>query len=327
MHWIRTDWALSSTCCLEASQCHDLFTHYATIMTVFAHTTVKYVSISKLFSFTRYLPCKLQRYIHISHLNLKLLFTNAAHRIALHHFQAITMSSSSSRTHQGAGRLHTNRNMANEIMSLIDEHLAWQLECEQLNRARRGSAGTFIVDWDGTGDVKAFHRTCTSHPVWPEPLRPTAQAPTVSSRAKSNPSHQTRPSSTAVNFHRPDLSLSTTNTEQGISVTYSPTSNTAHGHDPASSFTYDYNGRTIHVHRDLRHEYFDVPVETYVRGALIRRREGPVVQKGKKRGSKVVRLVHRVLHKLDEMGVMGRMRREREEKRRKRTWEAAGYVI
>jgi hypothetical protein len=57
--------------------------------------------------------------------------------------------------HGGDGR---PRNMANEIMSLVDEHLAWQVEAEEREQQRRGSVGTLIVDWDGTGEGYAFHR-------------------------------------------------------------------------------------------------------------------------------------------------------------------------
>jgi hypothetical protein len=65
-----------------------------------------------------------------------------------------TMMTSTS--HRGsAGR---PGNMANEIMSLVDEHLAWQIEAEEREQQRRGSVGTLIVDWDGTGEGYAFHR-------------------------------------------------------------------------------------------------------------------------------------------------------------------------
>jgi hypothetical protein len=56
----------------------------------------------------------------------------------------------------GAGR--PRNNMANEIMSLVDEHLAWQVEAEEREQQRRGSVGTLIIDWDGTGEGYAFHR-------------------------------------------------------------------------------------------------------------------------------------------------------------------------
>jgi hypothetical protein len=65
-----------------------------------------------------------------------------------------TMMTSTS--HRGsAGR---PGNTANEIMSLVDEHLAWQIEAEEREQQRRGSVGTLIVDWDGTGEGYAFHR-------------------------------------------------------------------------------------------------------------------------------------------------------------------------
>jgi hypothetical protein len=62
-------------------------------------------------------------------------------------------------TRRGAGRPKAVRNMADDIMNLVDEHLAWQVEAEERELQRRGSVGTLIVDWDGTGEVRLTTRS------------------------------------------------------------------------------------------------------------------------------------------------------------------------
>jgi hypothetical protein len=80
-------------------------------------------------------------------------------------------------TQQGAGRPKTYQNIdIDDIMNLVDEHLAWQVEPPSQRNSwdeyqqrqaeegiklknRRGSQGTLVVDYDfETGEVKAFHR-------------------------------------------------------------------------------------------------------------------------------------------------------------------------
>jgi hypothetical protein len=67
------------------------------------------------------------------------------------------------RCHGGAGRPSEDCSMADEIVNLIDQHLAWQESFEERERGRRGSTGTLIVDWDGVGDMRVHQRSDNEH--------------------------------------------------------------------------------------------------------------------------------------------------------------------
>jgi hypothetical protein len=286
-------------------------------------------------------------------------------------------------TRRGAGRPKAVRNMADDIMNLVDEHLAWQVEAEERELQRRGSVGTLIVDWDGTGEVRAFHRGSKDRSMinnaQPPPsscssssrrtntqATPTAQprphqhhgfqAPTRASKARARDSnsvistqthhhsHHTPPqqqiqrkplprrrSSTAVNFHTHTHKQTTHLPKQDdISVSYSPTTNTAHGYDPYTTLAYAYNGQNLHVHNDTINESFHVPVERYlatkdkVLPALpssplpspsrSTRSEGGSAS-GRKTG-KVLGFVKKVMGKLERVGVLGKMKGVRERERK-----------
>jgi hypothetical protein len=176
--------------------------------------------------------------------------------------------------------------MADEIMNLVDEHLAWQVEAEERENRRRGSVGTLVVDWDGTGEMRVFHRgekektemksrqsqqsavdtqsrsLTSSRPS--HQLHCHYQAPTRASKARSQspsrkqPRNPTLPrcSSTTVNFHRHTnsnrihTSHDDDDDDDDLTIQYSPTSNTAHGYDPSTLIAYQYNGRNLYVHNN-----------------------------------------------------------------------------
>ncbi|KAF2623909.1 hypothetical protein BU25DRAFT_451103 [Macroventuria anomochaeta] len=111
------------------------------------------------------------------------------------------------------------------------------------------------------------------------------------------------------------------------------------GYDPATNYTYDYDGRTVHVHGEstvsrpssYTSEYFDIPVSTYnasistyhlstsasASTAVARvQTERPLPrlppcaqlpeppQQDVKKRRKVLKFVQKLLHKLDDLGVM-----------------------
>lgn len=312
------------------------------------------------------------------------------------------MASSARHSHHSgtsAGR-YAPQNMTDDLLALIDEHLAWQNETEALERSRRDSAGTLVVDWDGTEMGHAFYRGRNSSPADiaddsstgssaisratpsnASRAQPTCTASTVASSAKSKQSNPkpridslfgsvistthpryadtehfrskgpARRDSMDVNFHRdpePDAYG-----HADISVAYSPTSNTARGHDPASQLNYVYNGQTMHVHERHRSQhqhgaaphtpplnaFFTVPVDKYrptthatsngtassssAHIKLQQHQSLPPVLGRKKRSAKS--FVKRVLSKLDSSGVLGKMRKEREEMRKTESWISGGY--
>jgi hypothetical protein len=56
--------------------------------------------------------------------------------------------------------------MADELMNMVDEHLAWQSAIEL---QRRASVGTLIVDWDGVGEMRVHRRDDDSKASSPTP--------------------------------------------------------------------------------------------------------------------------------------------------------------
>jgi hypothetical protein len=169
------------------------------------------------------------------------------------------MMTSSTTRRAGAGR---PRNMTNDIITLVDEHLAWQVQVEEREQQRRGSVGTLIVDWDGTGEGYAFHRgsesgsssSRRSEAARTERQRTHYAAPTRASAARargpatgsgvsthdhtpssnrregSRPSRQRR-DSTTVNYHRdPKTTSRTIHTPNTSSRSSTPTLTHGHGH-------------------------------------------------------------------------------------------------
>lgn len=79
------------------------------------------------------------------------------------------------RSRQGAGhRNNGNRHMADELMGMLDEHLAWNAARE---RGRPSSAGTMIVDWDGTGTPVISYQKDESDVVPQAQAEQTAKVP------------------------------------------------------------------------------------------------------------------------------------------------------
>ncbi|KAH7411997.1 hypothetical protein DE146DRAFT_628006 [Phaeosphaeria sp. MPI-PUGE-AT-0046c] len=304
-----------------------------------------------------------------------------------------------------------------DIDALVGEYLAWQTETEARERSRRGSAGTLVIDWDGSEYGHAFYRgritplsegsstvsssatsratsstesrklsSATSRTPCSTATRttPTYAASTVPSSAKAKQSKQTkarsrrdsvfsthhqgydewehlrlkvpsRRDSTKVNFHRNDDHQSGGYGHANISVAYSPTSNTARGHDPATQLNYAYNGQTTHVHERQRQRsratstphtpllnaYFSVPVEQYrtnpnsnstasssscVNISHLPHQHKPLFQLPAHKQRTAKSFIKRVLSRLDSSGVLGKIRKEREESRKSKAWIGNGYV-
>ncbi|OAL02137.1 hypothetical protein IQ06DRAFT_304352 [Phaeosphaeriaceae sp. SRC1lsM3a] len=299
----------------------------------------------------------------------------------------------------GAGYHVSHKDIIDDIDALVGDYLAWQTESEVRERSRRNSAGTLVVDWDGSGYGHAFYRGRTSsvkegidfgyssasrttssatsrgQTSTASRTKPSYTASTVSSSAKSkqprtkprrdsgidmdfpryddwahvHPKVPSRRESTEVNFHRDNDHRYG---HADISVTYSPITNTARGHDPATQLHYAYNGETMHIHERQRHSrsradaaqldaYFSVPVEQYrntnshstissssrVKITHIPQQQHKhltALSADKKRTVKS--FVKRVLSKLNSAGVLGKMRKEREEARKSEIWVRDGYL-
>jgi len=142
-----------------------------------------------------------------------------------------------------------------------------------------------------------------------------------------------RSMSTTVQYHRDDA--------DGLQVRYSASQNVVKGYDPATEYTYDYNGCVVHVHRDAerRHsgcsEYFEVPAEKWVADVPVLVKPSAPMKKAlpnlpreavPAKQHKVVEFVKRLLGKLDEMGIMGKFRQQRASARKSRGWVGEGYV-
>jgi hypothetical protein len=182
------------------------------------------------------------------------------------------MMTSSTTRRAGAGR---PRNMTNDIITLVDEHLAWQVQVEEREQQRRGSVGTLIVDWDGTGEGYAFHRgsesgsssSRRSEAARTERQRTHYAAPTRASAARargpatgsgasthhhassrrreeSRPSRQ-RCDSTTVNYHRDTTKPTTRIIHTPNTSSRSSTPTPTHSHTDIS-ITYTPTTNTAH---------------------------------------------------------------------------------
>jgi hypothetical protein len=154
------------------------------------------------------------------------------------------------------------------------------------------------------GSVVSTHHHTTAQYRTPSPSRP-------------------RCDSTTVNYHRnrtrtlTPRSATPTHTRRSnhLSINYTPTTNTAHGHCPTTSFAYKYNGSNLHVQHDASPttHAFHVPVERYLAS-----KELPAIPEGKK--GKMLSFVKKVMGKLDKVGVLGKMKARREGRRE--SWAA-----
>lgn len=187
-------------------------------------------------------------------------------------------------TRRGAGRQSSHcpkRDITDDILSLVDQHLAWQAESSACELARRGSVGTLIVDWDGVGEGRAFHRGSRESDSAgsessagsgteesrnqvgygkdrgrPSEYSAGSEYSTASMNTSHHHDHQRacrpggsgRRDSMEATFHRGlTRPAPVPNGDAGISVAYSPHSNIARGYDPRSNMGYAYNGRTFRV--------------------------------------------------------------------------------
>ncbi|KAA8623440.1 hypothetical protein A1F94_003534 [Pyrenophora tritici-repentis] len=190
-----------------------------------------------------------------------------------------------------------------DLSNLIDEHIAWTQGTAA--RPRRGSQGTMIVDWDGTGTPVVTYRNRGGD----------------DDQVKEN--RTSKPLPAPLNIKPlPDLPL----TAHYHSPRFSPTTQTHHapyvaGYDAQTHLSYDYDGRIVHVHRSSGHEhdksaarlsahsdYYAMDLDRYTRGIEVRVKEGDAK---KKNGSGVGRFVEKVLDKLEGMGLLDRLRRDR----------------
>ncbi|KAF2030232.1 hypothetical protein EK21DRAFT_112152 [Setomelanomma holmii] len=129
---------------------------------------------------------------------------------------------------------------------------------------------------------------------------------------------------TFVHYHRDD--------EQGLRISYNPTQNAIHRHDPSIGYAYDYNGRIVHIHRSLTgsiasrtSEYVEADAAKY----KLTDKPLPPPPAAEKKIERIVLFVRKLLHKLEEIGVLGKMRQKCEEVRKARqgqSWVEKGYV-
>ncbi|KAJ4372988.1 hypothetical protein N0V83_003279 [Neocucurbitaria cava] len=242
--------------------------------------------------------------------------------------------------------------MTRDLYSLIDEHLAWQLD--RTEHQRPTSSGTMFLDWDGSEAPKVTYRNSSSSispsltpsPPSPNPLKPLrSNSPEhiASRRGRQKPLPPLPPQMVC---------------DDGLEVTYqphhfSPTTQRVRspcvaGYDPRTAFSYKYNGRVMHVHRDtpaVRNprfsdssaysEYYAVDADKYVSGVPLKVVDDDDDDDGKVEGGKakkrerVVGFVQKVLGKLDGLGVMKKLGEERrgvKMAKEKQAWVREGYV-
>ncbi|KAH8723410.1 hypothetical protein GQ44DRAFT_774016 [Phaeosphaeriaceae sp. PMI808] len=165
------------------------------------------------------------------------------------------------------------------------------------------------------------HQPYTSKPLPPAPSIKTAhrtQTRTTHTRVKA--SLQQRLS--MLTHHHTSASTSS------LSIRYDPSTNTIAGHDARTGFSYDYNGRIVHVHRDAGREsavseyhYADIVRRVPVAMSQKSRNEGTASRQGRHRSTasrqsrsgtsskreKVVGFVKRLLRKLDGVGALDQL--------------------
>jgi hypothetical protein len=250
---------------------------------------------------------------------------------------------------QGAGR----QSPTDEIINMLDEHLAWQIESDSLpwddrsfvsqyrayqaqaaqrEARRKSSLGTLIVDGREVEVPQGQAGTMTQALNHQNTLPSEAPSRHDSVLASSlftripSPSRKLLPSPPS---------------PQHFTAHYSHTQNIVHGLEPSIHYTYDYNGNIIHIHHSDTlqssqvSEYFDLPVEEYVPDTPFRVTEKPlpalpvplVPVK-----DKVVGFVKKVVQRLDSSGIWGSLRKEGQRRRKGRkksnleTWVVRGYV-
>ena len=246
--------------------------------------------------------------------------------------------------------VQTTRDVKADLNNMIDEHIAWTQGTPV--RARRTSQETMIVDWDGTGapvvswrERQAFDDDVdhcyeegegkgkgmldlASYQEKPLPAPPptgSLRCDSIVSQARS-PKTQTQMTRTSSPF----IPTQQQGQQQPFTALYhpprySPTTQTHHppyiaGYDAASKFSYDYDGRVVHVHRhrdmsstrlSAHSDYYAMDLEKYGRGVEVRLAEDEVMTTRSKKTSSVGKFVKKVLYKLEGMGVLGRLREDR----------------
>ncbi|KAE8866377.1 hypothetical protein PTNB29_03524 [Pyrenophora teres f. teres] len=231
-------------------------------------------------------------------------------------------SSSNTRRARHPPQMPRAQDVNHDLNDLIDEHIAWTQGTEA--RQRRESQGTMIVDWDGTGtpvvswrkrgdasndddDDDEVKEKRKSKPPPPAPLniKPLPDLPLTYTPTSTAPSYHTTVLSSGRNPPQ-----SPTNTPHPVSPLipppphqppftalyhpprYSPTTQTHHapyvaGYDAKTHFSYDYDGRIVHVHRrggqqhdksiarlSAHSDYYTMDLEKYQRGIEVRVAEG-----------------------------------------------------
>lgn len=267
--------------------------------------------------------------------------------------------------------------VADDLMQMIDEHLAWQTEQAALHRS--ASRETLLVDWDGNGVPQVSYRNhqqeapiaplpglSQTAPYQPPPRQiPLANAPRQTQRSlqrssvsyphsprpppinvpksrstattsQTSPSYRkdsvlssqsTKPPPPAPNdplkafpheIHRKPVPSKTTITApDGLIVTYhrprpsSPAQTRVSGYDPSTTFSYNYNGHTMHMHRGSTSrssqcsEYYAVDAAEYSPSHPVRIADTePATFRVHKKREVVGAFVKRVLGRLEGLGVM-----------------------
>lgn len=197
-------------------------------------------------------------------------------------------------------------------------------------------------------DSVPFNTALALKPLPPLPSR-TNKKKTSTSNQKNFPvtanSERTTPvarlSSRANPHHHKHLSssrnLTPSNTSQltssdGLQITYRqprPSKSSSilrpafvAGYDPSTHYTYDYNGRIMHIHRDELHregeerlsicsEYYAVDAEEYNPNVPLLVEPPAQTPMEQKKRDRVVGFVQRLLRGLEGLGIMRRLREER----------------
>lgn len=183
-----------------------------------------------------------------------------------------------------------SHNTVQELVNMIDNHLADQLSRQDISRC--SSRGTMFVDWDGYNPpVVSYHY----------PRRP--QTPPL---VVTNDNMEIR-------YRNPPALASPEKKSQRLYV---------EGFDPDTGFQYDYDGKTMHVHKDgsrpsSRHsDYYALDAENFDSNApvLVVDKDLPSIPQERKRRDKVVNFIIKVFKRLSDLGILNRIKEDHRRK-------------
>ncbi|KAF2871518.1 hypothetical protein BDV95DRAFT_606955 [Massariosphaeria phaeospora] len=211
--------------------------------------------------------------------------------------------------------------MTDTLIQEIDEYLADQLARQP--KSTLSGRDTMFVDWDGTGQPIITYRkktnptrTHTSSRSYPRARSP----PLIVADSNLHVRYQRPRKPTPKSKFNPNARAASSTGPAAPGGVY------VEGYDPETAFTYDYDGRIMHIHRDPRpssdsstassaySDYYALDAQAY-QGAHMRMRivdkELPPTPRERRKRVKVVRFIHRVVGKLEALGLMGRLKEER----------------